>query len=192
MNEIISYFYNFFDKSLSMVLLKFITAIVILLVGFIIGKVLGRFIYKVLHNFELNIIMEKLVGVKISLEEIIETFITYFIYFITIVIVLQQIGIATTVLHMIAGGVIIIIILATFLGVKDFIPNAIGGFFIQSKKIIQVGETVKIKGMEGEILEVNLVETKLRTKEGDIIFIPNSAVTKTEIIKIKSKESKKS
>jgi len=170
---------------------KFIVAIIILLIGFIVGKLLGRLVYKFMHSIELNANLNKMSGVKIGLEEILEAFTTYFIYFITIVTVLQQLGLATTVLNMIAGGVIVIIILSTLLGVKDFIPNAVAGFVLQRRGFLQVGEVIKVKGMQGKIIKLSLVETKIETKDKDIIFIPNSVLTKTEVIKVSKKHKKK-
>jgi len=170
--------------STSGLLYKFIVAIILLLVGFILGRILGRLMFKFLHSFEVNANFSKLSGVTVKIEEIAETFTAYFIYFVTIVIVLQQIGLATTILHMIAGGVIILIILSTFLGIKDFIPNAIAGFFMQRRKAFKIGQVIKVKGMMGKIVSISLVETKIKTKEGDIIFIPNSVLNKTEVTHI--------
>jgi small-conductance mechanosensitive channel len=175
------------EVPISGVVSTFIVAIVLLLVGFILAKIFGRMVFKFLHSFDLNESLEKLAGVKVSAEEIAGTFTTYFVYFVTIVIVLQQMGIATTILHMISAGVILIIILSTFLGVKDFIPNAIAGIFIEREKLINVGETIKVKGITGKVTQINLVETRLTTKTGDVVFVPNSAITKTEVIKIKQK-----
>lgn len=172
-------------ESTSGLFYKFIVAIILLLVGFIIGRIAGRLVYKFLHSFELNENFSKLSGVSMKIEEIAESFTTYFIYFITIVIVLQQIGLATTVLHMIAAGVIIVIILSTFLGIKDFVPNAIAGFYIQSRKTFIVGQTIKVKGMSGKIVQITLLETKLETKSGDIILVPNSILHKTEVTYVK-------
>jgi small-conductance mechanosensitive channel len=171
---------------------KFIVAIVLLLIGFILGKIIGRLIYKFLHSFEINEAFHKMTGVTLKIEEIAETFTTYFIYFVTVVIVLQQIGLVSTILHLIAAGIIILIILSTFLGIKDFIPNAVAGFFIYSRKELKVGQKIKVKGMQGKITEITLLETKIETKEGDVIFIPNSVLNKTEVTYIKAgkKESK--
>ena len=105
--------------------------------------------------------------------------------------VLQQLGLATTVLNMIAGAVIIVIILSTLLGIKDFIPNMIAGIMIQRKQELKKGEIIKIKGMQGKIIGITLIETKIETKTGDIIFIPNAVLTKTEIIRIKNKDTTK-
>jgi len=165
---------------------KFIVAIVLLLIGFILGKILGRLIYKLLHSFEINETFSKITGASLKLEEIAETFTTYFIYFVTVVIVLQQIGLVTTILHLIAAAIIILIILSTFLGIKDFIPNAVAGFFIQSRKQFKVGQKIKVKGMQGKIIEITLIETKIETKNGDIIFIPNSVLNKTEVTHIRA------
>lgn len=170
---------------------KFLVAVVILLIGFIVGKLLGRMVFKFLHSMEINHNLNKLANINVGVEEILEAFTTYFIYFITIVMVLQQLGLATTVLNMIAGGVIVIIILSTLLGVKDFIPNAVAGFILQRKNFISVGETIKVKGMQGKVVKISLVETKIETKDQDIIFIPNSVLTKTEVIKVKKKRKKK-
>ncbi|MFC1742042.1 mechanosensitive ion channel family protein [Nanoarchaeota archaeon] len=183
--------YDTVRESTSGIFYKFLVSIVLLLIGFILGKILGRLIYKFLHSFEINETFSKLARTTLKIEEIAESFTTYFVYFITIVIVLQQIGLASTVLHMIAAGVIILIILGTFLGIKDFIPNAIAGFFIQNKSQFSVGQRIKVKGMQGKITDISLLETKIETKNGDIIFIPNSVLSRTEVTYIKSKKAAK-
>ncbi len=175
-------------ESTSGVFYKFIVSIVILLIGFILGKIMGRLIYKFLHSFEVNDTFSKLTNTTLKIEEIAESFTTYFLYFVTIVIVLQQIGLASTILHMIAAGIILLIILSTFLGIKDFIPNAIAGFFMQSHRKFKIGQVIKVKGMQGKIIEITLLETKMETKSGDIIFIPNSVLNKTEVTYMKVKK----
>jgi small-conductance mechanosensitive channel len=182
--------YNAVRESTSGFLYKFIVSIVLLLIGFILGKIIGRLIYKLLHSFEVNEAFHALSGVTLKIEEIAETFTTYFIYFVTVIVVLQQIGLVSTILHMIAAGIIILIILSTFLGIKDFIPNAVAGFFIHSKKEFRVGQRIKVKGMLGKIIEISLIETKIETKNGDIIFIPNSVLNKTEVTYVRTGKKK--
>ena len=184
--------YTSVRQSTSGLFYKFLVSILLLLIGFIVGKILGRLIYKFMHSFEVNETFSKLTGTTLKIEEISETFTTYFIYFVTIVLVLQQIGLVSTILHMIAAGIIILIVLSTFLGIKDFIPNAIAGFFINSNKKFKVGQKIKVKGMQGRIIEITLIETKMETPSGDIIFIPNSVLNKTEVTYIRSgKKSKR-
>jgi small-conductance mechanosensitive channel len=179
--------FNYVNALLSGFLIKFIVAVIILLIGFIIGKIAGRIVQRVLHELELNKIISKATNVKLSLEEIIGHFTTYFIYFIFIVITLEKLGVGAIAFNLIAAGIIIIIVLSVFLGIKDFIPNALSGLFIHQKGFIKTGDIIKVKGMEGKIIHINLVETMIKTKSGDTIYIPNSILTKSEIIKVRKK-----
>jgi small-conductance mechanosensitive channel len=179
---------QFLKNIFEMVFTKFVVAIIILLIGFIIGKLLGKIIQRALHEIELNNLLQRATGIKISLEEIISSFITYFIYFITVIMALSQIGLTTTVLNMISAAIIVIIILSVFLGIKDFVPNMIAGIFIHQKRFINKGDRIKVKDIEGKIIHINLVETRIETKQKDIIYIPNSMLTKSEVTVIKKKK----
>ena len=50
---------------------------------------------------------------------------------------------------------------------------------------------IKVKGVVGTIKEITILETKIETENGDILLVPNSAMTKTEIVKIKKKKKRK-
>jgi len=171
--------------TISSYLSKFVVAVIIILIGFIIGRILGRLIQKLLHEIELNKIVRKATGIRLSLEEIIGNFFAYFIYFIAIVMALTQIGLTTIVLHMISAAVIVLILLSIFLGVKDFIPNVLAGIFIYKNKLVEENDNIRVKETEGRVVSISLVETKIKTKKGDIIFIPNSILTNNEVTKLK-------
>jgi len=164
---------------------KVIAAVIILLIGFIIGKIIAKIVQKFLKEVELNKLMHKAAGIKFGLEDIITYFVQYFIYFIFIIMALNQLGLTTTILNMLSGAVIIIIIISIFLGIKDFIPNFIAGMFIHSKGFIQEGDKIRVKDLEGKIVKINMIETRIETKSGDLIYIPNSMLTKQEVTKLK-------
>lgn len=171
--------------------LKFLVSFIILLVGFIIGKLLGKLTNRILHEVELDNILKKATGKEIRLENLLSAFLTYLIYFITLILFLNNLNVTTTVLQMLLAGVIIIIIVSFILAVKDFIPNAFAGIYIYKRGLIKEGETIRVKGVEGKVTHITLVETKLETKEGDSVYLPNSAITKTEIVKVKKAKAKK-
>ena len=170
---------------------RLIAALIILLIGIIIGKVIGRIILKLLHDLDIDSIAKNATNIDLKIERGISAFAAYFIYFITIIMVLNQLNVTTTVLQMLSAAIIIIIIISIVLAVKDFIPNTFAGFYLYRNKLIREGETVRVKGMEGRVVQISLIETKLETKDGDIVYIPNSVLTKTEIIKLKDMGSKK-
>lgn len=170
-------------------LTKMIVAVIILLIGFIIGRIIGRLFQKLLHEIEVDKILKKAAHIRISVEELFGHIISYFVYFITIIMALKQLGLATDVLNIVSWAIMIVIIVSFFLGIKDFIPNIIAGFIIHRKGFINKGDFIKVKNMHGKVIDINLIETKIQTKKKDIIHIPNSMLTKNEIIKIAKKKS---
>ena len=71
------------------------------------------------------------------------------------------------------------------LAIKDFIPNLISGLMLHQKRNLKPGDRIIINNVEGEIINVTLIETKIRTRSGDIVYIPNSILTKNVVIKKK-------
>lgn len=184
MAEIINIAYSFASNYLT----NLVVAVIIILLGFIMGKIVGRLLQKILSEIELNNIIKKATHIKINLEEIISSFITYFIYFISIVMALSQLGLTTTVLNMISGAVIVVIIISIFLGIKDFVPNLIAGIFIHRKGFVNEGDRIRVKGIEGKIVHINLVETRIKTKKGDLMYVPNTMLTRNEVVKLKKSQ----
>lgn len=182
---------NLFEKFSSVFsgfLTQLLIALLILLIGIIIGKVLGKLVQRVLHEVELNSIVKRAAKIRINMEEFIAAFITYFIYFIAVVIALKEIGLATIILDIISAAIILIIVVAVFLGIKDFIPNMMAGVFLHQKKLMKEGDIIRISGAEGEVVYINLIETKIKTADGDTIHIPNSMLTREKLV---VKEGKK-
>lgn len=160
---------------------KLSAALLILLVGFIIGRLVGRLLGRVLHEVELDNILNK-TGFKMPVEHTLATFAAYLIYFIAVIMALNQLGLTTAALYIIVGGAIAMIIIATALGIKDFIPNMIAGIFIYRKGIIKENQRMIIKNIEGKVKKISLIETELETKSGDIILVPNSLIIRSTVI----------
>jgi len=182
---------NYVVNTLSGLLTKLIVAVIIILIGFIAGRVFGKLAQKLLHELELDRILKQTARVKFSLERAVGKFIAYFIYFLTIIIALNQIGLTTTILHMISAAVLIVIVISIVLGVKDFIPNLLAGMHIHRKGIVKEGDRIRVRGTEGTVVSIDMTEVKLQTAKGDIIFIPNSLLMKEELVKVKGKIRKK-
>jgi small-conductance mechanosensitive channel len=65
---------------------------------------------------------------------------------------------------------------------QDTLGNAIAGLAIQSEKPFRIGHWVKVGDFEGRVMEVTWRATKIRTKTGNFIIVPNSIVGKDPII----------
>jgi small-conductance mechanosensitive channel len=179
---------KFIDNVLSGVLTNIVIAVIILLMGFIIGRVVNALLKKFLKNLGIDKILRKRLKIKISLENIITSSITLIIYLISVIMALNQLGITTLLLNIISIAIIALLTFSAVLALKDFIPNLVAGIKIASKNKIKKGDKIQFDKIKAVVNDVTLTETKLKSKSGDIIFIPNSLVLK-KIVKVKKRKN---
>jgi small-conductance mechanosensitive channel len=177
---------NIYQARLEGVLFNITSALVVLLIGFVVGKLIGRIFTTLLHEFELNKIL-KSAGIKRPLEGMLGSLVSYLIYFVAIIMALNQLQIVSVVLYIILITVIVVLVISFLLSIKDFLPNFFAGLFIYRHGLIKEGDNIKILDTKGKVVQISLTETRLETKEKDIVFIPNSMLTKNTVIKLKSK-----
>ena len=65
---------------------------------------------------------------------------------------------------------------------QDTLGNAFAGLAIQSEKPFHVGHWVRVGDHEGRVAEVTWRATKLRTKAGNFVVLPNNFVSKEPIV----------
>jgi small-conductance mechanosensitive channel/CRP-like cAMP-binding protein len=65
---------------------------------------------------------------------------------------------------------------------QDTLGNAFAGLAIQSEKPFHVGQWVRIGEHDGRVAEVTWRATKLRTKSGNFVILPNNVVGKEAIV----------
>jgi small-conductance mechanosensitive channel len=167
-------------------IVRVIAALAIVLFGLVIGNIFGRLIKKILHSFELDKVLAEQ-GIKFPLENFIGTIVKYLVYFVGIIWALAELGLTTIILEIILVIILILLVAFIILAFKDFVPNITAGFFIHSKNALKKGDFIKMNSVEGEIVEIDLIETKIRTKDGDTMLIPNSVLTTNEVIKKEKK-----
>lgn len=64
---------------------------------------------------------------------------------------------------------------------QDTLGNAFAGLAIQSEKPFHVGHWIRIGDYEGRVAEVTWRATKLRTKAGNLVVLPNNIISKEAI-----------
>jgi small-conductance mechanosensitive channel/CRP-like cAMP-binding protein len=65
---------------------------------------------------------------------------------------------------------------------QDTLGNAFAGLAIQSERPFHVGHWIRVGEFEGRVMEVTWRATKLRTKAGNFVILPNNLVGKEAII----------
>jgi small conductance mechanosensitive channel len=179
---------GFFERITEPVYSKIVVAMLLLFIGLILGKFSGKAVKKLLSQVELNKLVRKAIGVNLRPEEIISSLVTYAVYFVFIIWALESIGISTLILNIFAIGVIAVIIISIFLGIKDFVPNLFAGIIIHSKDLVNKEDIIKSGTMEGKVVKVDLLSTRIETKSKDLIFIPNSLLLRDKFVKKRKKK----
>ena len=64
---------------------------------------------------------------------------------------------------------------------QDTLGNAFAGLGIQSEKPFRVGHWIRVGEFEGRVAEVTWRATKLRTKAGNFVVVPNNTIAKEAI-----------
>jgi small-conductance mechanosensitive channel len=64
--------------------------------------------------------------------------------------------------------------LAIGFGLANVISNFAAGLTVMISKSVVVGDEVKVAFFEGRIVKITITKTVLETKEGEIVYVPNS------------------
>jgi len=70
--------------------------------------------------------------------------------------------------------------LAIGLALQDTLKGIIAGLSLG--QLLRVGDWVRIKGMDGQVLDLSWARLTLRTKEGDQVFIPNKELQQMDLL----------
>lgn len=65
---------------------------------------------------------------------------------------------------------------------QDTLGNLFAGLAIQIEKPFRVGHWIQVSGREGQVQEITWRATKLRTKDGEFLIVPNSVVSKDPVL----------
>ncbi|MEK6961445.1 MAG: mechanosensitive ion channel family protein [Nanoarchaeota archaeon] len=174
-----------FVKGLVMPLLNnVVIAVFTFFIGLIIGRIFGKLVHRVLHAFDVDKTLVKAIGAKVSVEGFTEILVSYVIYVVFLLFALNQIGLTQWVLYLIAGIACIVALIAAFLALKDLVPNAVAGYFIMRREFPKVGDLIKVDDVVGKVSNINMLETRVKTKKGDVISYPNSRLLRSKLEKV--------
>ena len=65
---------------------------------------------------------------------------------------------------------------------QDTLGNLFAGLAIQIEKPFRVGQWIQVSGREGQVQEITWRATKLCTKDGEFVVVPNSIVSKEPVL----------
>lgn len=169
---------------LSPLLNNVVIAVFTFFIGLIVGRVAGKLTSRTLHSFEVDKALKGATGTSVSIEGLLEVGVSYLTYFIFFIISLNQLGLTQWVLIGISGFAGLIGVVAMVLALKDVLPNAVAGLLLMARKFPQKGDMVNIESVIGKVEEMTILETRIKTRKGDIISFPNRQLVRVKIEKL--------
>lgn len=68
------------------------------------------------------------------------------------------------------------------LALQDTLGNLFSGLALQTERSFAVGDWVRFSGYEGEVRDISWRATRLRTRDNDLVVIPNSVIGKDVVV----------
>src|SRR3989338_2162929 len=115
------------------------------------------------------------------MEAGISSLIAYAIYLFSIIIFLDRLGIRSVVFYIVAGVVVLIILLAFIVRLKDVLPNSLGWLDLKKNKSVVEGQNIRLQNISGTVTKINFMETEIKTSRGDILHVPNLLFRKEKV-----------
>jgi moderate conductance mechanosensitive channel len=163
------HFYNEeFWISFGMGFLKIIAILFVSAIIVRIAKITIRNIFKVRTRGPLQMTERR----EATLIKLLENVLTYVVYFIVIIMILETIDIEIRALLAGAG----ILGLAVGFGAQNLVRDVITGFFIIFEDQFSVGDYVRIGNFEGVVEEIGLRTTKIKSFTGELNILPNGSI----------------
>jgi small-conductance mechanosensitive channel len=144
----------------------FVLAFLLVVVGFLSARLLSTSIAKTL--------LKQLTPQQSML---LKRFIFYFVNLMFIASALDQLGFHIGALLGAAG----ILTVAIGIASQTSMSNIVSGAFMIGEKPFEVGHTIKVGDIQGEVLSIDLLSVKLRTPENTMVRIPNELLIKSAI-----------
>ncbi|MGM0877083.1 MAG: mechanosensitive ion channel family protein [Bacillota bacterium] len=107
-----------------------------------------------------------------TLSKLLENILTYVVYFITIIMILEALTINVGALLAGAG----IVGLAVGFGAQSLVKDIITGFFIIFEDQFSVGDHIRVANFEGTVEEIGLRTTKIKNWTGELHILPNGSI----------------
>ncbi|WP_425391947.1 mechanosensitive ion channel family protein [Ekhidna sp.] len=157
-------------ESLTAMLPNFVVAVIILLIFFFLAKMAKAVFNKLFEKFY----------DKSAVQNLFSTIVYISVLLIGLIISLNILHLKQTVTSLLAGAGIIG--LALGFAFQDITANFISGIMIAIRKPIQVGDIIEVHDYMGEVEEINLRVTVVKTFQGLHVIIPNKEVFQSPLI----------
>jgi small-conductance mechanosensitive channel len=175
MGEIFDYIGDFLQVTLFKIADTPVTFLsIIIFILFIIGfTYLGSFVKRLLKDTILPRVISDS-GLRYTLARMSQ----YVIVIIGLFVSFQFLGVDLTGLAVVFGFLSV----GIGFGLQNVTSNFISGLIVLFERPISVGDRVEVNGIEGDVEEINIRSTKIKTMDNISIIVPNSEFVSKDVI----------
>lgn len=129
----------------------------------------------------------KKIEVDVSLEKFLCKTVNIVLHVIIILSALNALGISTTGLLAALSAAAVAVALA----LKDSLSSIAGGIILLLTKRFKTGDFIEINGEKGNVLQIDMMHTVLKTLDNRHVVIPNGVVVNSQIVDYSSEETRR-
>lgn len=104
--------------------------------------------------------------------------VSYFAYTVGVVMALQAVGVDITVLVVGSAGLLV----GIGLGLQHLFNDIVSGFVVLFEGTMRVGDIIEIDGTIARVQQIDIRTSKIVTREGITILVPNSLITSNKVV----------
>ncbi len=141
-------------------------AIIIIIAGYFIARLVSKGLSQVLQS-----------QLSVHQNVLLRRFSFYLLLLLFIISAVEQLGFHMSTLLGATG----ILTIAIGIASQASISNVISGIFIIAEKPFEIGNTIKINEVQGEVISVDLLSVQIRTSDNTLVRIPNEMLIKSAV-----------
>lgn len=149
-------------------LVNFVAGFVIIGVGIVLGSIFGKLSKKIIKSLEIEMLLKEK-NIKFPFTDFVYSITRFGVYIAAVILGVFQMGIERVILIIFLTVLLLMLVIKVVTSLLSFWPNFVAGFRNNIKK----GDEIGIETIKGKILGVGFLETVVKSKEGDILYIPN-------------------
>lgn len=137
-------------------------ALLVLVIGFIVGGWISRVVLRLMEHR----------NVDQTLREFLAGMVKILVIGVFLLAVLDKVGISVTPLVAAIGGLAV----GASFAIQGPVSNYGAGLVIILTRMFRLGDTITVQGCSGQVEEISLATTILKTEDGENIVIPNKQI----------------
>ncbi len=167
-NSFINYpLFKLSDKTITP--LDFIIMLIVIIIGWLTGKYYKKLIYSLRKKYDISY----------STATLLANMGYYFILTLTFLIALKSVGLNLSSLAIIAGALSV----GIGFGLQNIVSNFVSGIILMFEKSIKIGDYIQIdENTRGEIIDISMRSTVIRTNDNIDIIVPNQNFIQNNVI----------